>query len=449
MPSAHAKSAHKSLDWPFLIVAVLAGCGILAAAVVMLGLYISHPVVDLTHDVDWGYLNHGLSRIHSFRDTASWWTGTWCGEVPFWRPLTSYVFLGMRLLWQKEYMLPREISLIILHLCFVALGGLLIWRLTGRKWLVVLALYLFAGLRPYDLLTLFGSPWAVGETLSDPKNVVELLVGIPMLISLLLLSSGRWIGALIAAVIAVCFKETGFTTWPLAVLVLAWMNRYRMLSRDRMGYLVSSVRRNWLPIAIWVAALGILAGIHYAAVGVGYNCGTNRSWPWRALCYFGGPAVVPMVTRDFSPTIASAILFLSIVLTRRRSLLPRFLIVLGALTVAILIDSMIEHVSPDVSVVRTLNYRLNLKNIIMYGLWFAIVWESRHDWQIAAFGLAACFVAAIPSWMAAQVLEHARYQATFFMEIAVAAVLLESTAAVSRRVGSFTVSRRNALKLSE
>ncbi|MCX6376720.1 MAG: hypothetical protein NTU88_11930, partial [Armatimonadetes bacterium] len=97
--------------------------------------YIANPVVDLSHDVDWTCLNLGLHRIHGFGDTGRWWTGMWCGEVPFWRPLTSYVFWAMRLLWPPECMLPRELVLLAAHLAFVAAAGVLLWKLTRRRWL--------------------------------------------------------------------------------------------------------------------------------------------------------------------------------------------------------------------------------------------------------------------------------------------------------------------------
>lgn len=444
MPSAHAKTARRRPDWLFLTAAILVGCSIAAAAGRTIAFFAAHPIADLSANVDWGYLNHGLDRIHSFRDTASWWTGTWCGEVPFWRPLTSYVFWGERLLWPKECMFPREVIAVVLHLCFVALGGLLIWRLTGRKWLVVLSLYLFAGLRLYPVCTVFGVPGAVWETLSDPKNVPELLVGIPMLASLLLLLSRRWVGALVAAVIAVCFKETGFTTWPLAVVILAWTYRDRLMSRDRATCIVRGIRRNWLPVVVWAIVLGALAMVHHQAVGIGYNCGANKAWPFRAMCYFGGPVIVPLATRDLSPPVASLILFLAIMFTRRFSLLPKFLAVFAALAVAIMIDARLQHASLDVAAVRTLTYRLNLSTIIVSVVWLGIAWESRRDWQTVLLGLAACLVATIPTWMAAQVLEHARYQATFFMEMAVAAALLQSATAVSRAAGLVTASRKKS-----
>lgn len=432
MPSDHAKPANKRPDRLFLIAAITAGMSILYLAYMSLAMYVANPVVDLRGNIDWGHLNSGLDRIHSFRDTARWWTGTWCGEVPFWRPLTSYVFWGERLLWPREYMLPREVILVALHLWFVALGGLLIWRLTRRKWLVVLSLYLFAGLRIPQCWLFFGIPVAVTETLSDPKNVVELLVGIPMLASLIFLVSGRWVAALAMAALSVCFKETGFMTWPIALLALAWVYREHVLSADRVRYVAAGICRNWLPIAIWLVVLGVLSVIHYAAVGKGYNCGTNGAWHWRALAYFGGPPGASVVTRDYAPSIAAVLLFMSLLLTRGRSLLPRFFAVLGALAVSVIIGSYFRRVPLDIAVTVLLSYSLDLRLVLFCAAWLMVAWEGRHDWQTVTLGLGACFIAAIPTWMAAQALEHARYQATFFMELGVAAVLLRNAVVIRR-----------------
>ncbi|HET6454001.1 MAG TPA: hypothetical protein VFI02_06310, partial [Armatimonadota bacterium] len=52
---------------------ILVVAGILAWAWLATSLYIANPVVSLSDD--WGYLNGGLDKVHSFRDTARWWTG--------------------------------------------------------------------------------------------------------------------------------------------------------------------------------------------------------------------------------------------------------------------------------------------------------------------------------------------------------------------------------------
>ena len=422
-------------NWPRVfrlaaLVFVVASIALLARYALML--YVATPVVDLTYNVDWGYINTGLDRVSSFTDTARWWTGTWCGEVPFWRPLTSYVFWGMRLLWPPEYMLPRQIVSVTTHLIFVAMAGLLLWRLTRRPWLVLLTLWLFAGFRPYPVSRFFGQIWPVWDVLTGPKNIPDPLVGIAILASLLLLANGRWAAGLVAAAVSVGFKEVGFTTWPLALVALAWIHRDRVMAAGGIRYVIASIRRNWLPVTTWLLVLVLLLAVHFLAVGMGYNCGTNKAWHWRAASYFGGPIGGQLILRDPSPAIVAFLVVVALLALRRSSLLPRFIGVLIALAAGVLVDARLQGITWEVSTVKLLSYNMDLKTILISVFWLLVAWEARRDWQTVALGAAMCFIAAAPSWMAAQPLAHSRYTASLFMEVVVAAALCQSARAISR-----------------
>lgn len=414
--------------------AVLVSIGFQAATT--LKPYIAHPVQDLSRDVDWYYINIGLDRISSFGDTARWWTGTWCQEVSFfWRPLSSYAFWGMRLLWPAEYMLPRQAVLLFLHLCFVATGGLLLWRLTCRPRLVLLTLWLFAGLRPYPMRGLFGQVASVENVLLDPKNIPDPLAGIAMLASLLLLANGRWAVGLVAAVMSVGFKEVGFATWPLALIVLPWVHRDRVMAAGGTKYVTASIRRNWLPVTAWLLALALLLVIHLLAVGAGSGFHVSAISYERAALYFGGPIAVKLLLGDPSPVIVAFLVAGAILALRRLSLLPRLIGVLLALAVGIALDTRLQGTPWDVSMVRLLTFGLDLATVLACIIWLLVAWEARHDWQTVALGAAMCLVAALPTWASSRALEHSRYAASFFMEIAVAAALAQAarTAVKSRR----------------
>lgn len=390
--------------------------------------YISDPS-DQFLDTDWGYLNQGLDRISSFSDTARWWTGTWCGEVPFWRPLTSYAFWGMRLLWPKEYMLPRQIIHIILHLCFTALGGLLLWRLTRRRWLALMTIWLFAGSRPSMDFLGSARPSAVIGLLTSPKNIPDPLVGIAILVSLLLLADGRWLSALFAAVVSVCFKELGFMTWPLALLILAWKHRENLIVSGRLEYIIGRCRRNCLPVIAWLSVLGLLVIIHFLAVGIGYRVGANSSWYHRALAYLGGPVISNLFEANFVVPIIAILSAFVIIRFRRSSVFLRITGVLLALALGIALDSYLLGTTWDTSMARLLGCRPT--DILADIIWLIIAWEARHDWYTVVLGLAACFITAMPAWMAGQVTMHVLYVPSFFMEVAMAAALLQSAKAIA------------------
>lgn len=413
-----------------VVAAVIVFASVIFKATASLTPYLAAPMRDLSKDIDWGYLNGGLDRVHSFRDTARWWTGTWCGEVPFWRPLTSYVFLAMRLLWPPEHMLPRQIILVILHLCFTAQAVVLLWKLTRRPWLILLSMYLFAGWRPY----LAGQPQAyvlpVNDLLLDPKNISDPLVGLAILASLLFLAKGRWVPALIAAAASVGFKESGFTTWPLAMLMLGWIHRDRILTAGGLKHTTESLKRNMLPIAAWILVLLVLLVVHFLAVGVGFREGSNEFWSWRLAVFFGWPPLSNLLLFDRSAAFMALFLFAAVLVTKRARILVKFLAVLTGIAVGITVDTFLLSTSWAVSATRILALGGSLHNTLVCILWLTIVWFARHDWKCIGFGLLMAVAAAAPSWMAAQTWAHARYVSSVFLEMAVAAVIIQNVKTV-------------------
>ena len=403
----------------FACAAIIVATSVLVMAYLALAPYIDHPTRDLSKDIDWSYLNRGLDQIHGFRDTGRWWTGTWCGVVPFWRPLTSYIFWVERLLWPKEYMLPRQIILVVLHLVFVAMAGYLTWRLTGRRWLALLSMWLFAGFRPFPITSFFGYNFAVYDLLLDPKNVTDPLSGIAMIASLIFLVNGSWLASLALAMVSVGFKETGFMTWPMALLIMAWKPGAK-------HHILNALKRRWLPVSAWTAGFLSLAVVHYLAVGLGYRMGTNAAWLGRAELYFGGPIGRLFVLDDPGAAIVSLLVFLAIIGSRKLSLLPRFIGIMAALTVGVLVDTRLQHTSWDASMVRLLTYRLDLKVTLLCLFWLLVAWEGRYDWRTVGFGLGMSLVSSVPTWFAAQTQEHTRYVSAFFMEMAVAAAILST-----------------------
>jgi len=414
----------------FACAAIIVATSVLVMAYLALVPYIDHPTRDLSKDIDWSYLNRGLDQIHGFRDTGRWWTGTWCGVVPFWRPLTSYVFWVERLLWPKEFLLPRQIILVVLHLVFVAMAGYLTWRLTGRRWLAVLSIWLFAGFRPFPITSFFGYNFAVYDLLLDPKNITDPLNGIAIIASLIFLVNGRWLAALALAMVSVGFKETGFMTWPMALLIMAWKPGAKR-------HILNALKRRWLPVSAWTAGFLGLAVVHCLAVGFGYRMGTNAAWLGRAELYFGGPIGRLFVLDDPGAAIVSLLLFLAIIGSRKLSLLPRFIGIMAALTVGVLVDTRLQHTSWDASMVRLLTYRLDLKVTLLCLFWLLVAWEGRYDWRTVGFGLGISLVSSVPTWFAAQTQEHTRYVSAFFMEMAVAAAILSAAKQVWKPIHGF------------
>lgn len=422
MPEAVGRTEMKSKTfWVLLILVIMS---VMTVAWMFLVPYIESPVRDLSYDIDWSFINKGLDRIHSFSDTGRWWTSTWCGEVPFWRPLTSYVFWIERLIWPSGYMLPRQIVSILLHLCFVLMAGILVWRLTRNPWVTLLTVYLFGGIRIGSIYPLLGS---VTDTLSDPKNIPDPLVGMAMLISLMLLMNGRWKAALIAAMISTGFKETGYMTWFLAPLVLLWQYRHNMSNQWR-EYVANSIRRNLVPIITWTVVLIALAAIHYSAVGFGLQQGENRNWLCKVTVYHLGPVLNGLFTPNLAEPVIAILIATILIGFRRFSIILRLIGILIAVAIGVLTDVYIGKTSWEVSITQLLICHVYW--ILAYIVWLLLAWEARHEWQIISLTLAMSAITAAPTWFATQVLTHARYVSALFMEIAVAVAICRSISAV-------------------
>jgi hypothetical protein len=66
-------------------------------------------------DIDTWFIHGGLVKAPRFRDTWQWWVGTWAGQVPFYRPLTSMVFWAE---WQtfRDHEARYALLAILIHL---------------------------------------------------------------------------------------------------------------------------------------------------------------------------------------------------------------------------------------------------------------------------------------------------------------------------------------------
>ncbi len=411
------------LNYSFVFALILVALSVIISLYSALFPYIEEPYRDLSNDIDWGFLNRGLDRIHCFKDTSRWWVGTWCGEVPFWRPLTSYVFLVERLLWHKEYLLPRQIVLECCHVIFILFSASLLWRLTRRNWLVLITIWLFAGARPFPISYLIPTPPSVLDTLYDPKNIPEPLAGTAIVACLLSLSYGRWVLAVVLAAISVCFKEIGFTAWPLALITLAWLNKRKVLARGGLTYVLASIVRHKAAVAVWLVVLAGLGFIHWFSVGVGYSIGSNTMWWWRAIIFLSGRVITTLLPPVHAAVVISCLAFGFVLLLRRYSIVFKLLGVLVAFAVGVVIDARQLNIPWQVSMARMLLIRGELPLIIVSIFWLWAAWQARRDWQTVVLGLAMAVASSAPSFLVTQAIAHTRYIASIFLSMVPAAAI--------------------------
>ncbi|MGE4406385.1 hypothetical protein [Pseudomonas sp.] len=238
-------------------------------------------------DCDRVLIYQGLREAPRFRDTFKWWTGTWVGNVPFWRPLTSLLFWAE---WRAFGWGNQDAWMLVLGLSHV---------------LACAALFLFAealvgspavGLFAVGLFSLPGLPSPLGAlwqpraafVLTSWKNFPDSLLSLVALLALSAALKGMAAHASILAVAGACLKETGFLVVPAVIALGAHGDR-------RMTRLV-----RWVPL---VAITTLLALLKLETVGAGFILGTNRQLGWRALINLCGRPVAVLLSPDAAMAI--------------------------------------------------------------------------------------------------------------------------------------------------
>jgi len=221
----------------------------------------------------------GLEKAPRLMDTLRWWTGTWAGQVPFYRPLTSYVFW---LEWNafggqgRLYNLAAFGAHLLASLAFTAF----VYRLaeTHRvRYPTVAALgavFLWVGF-------LSGHRSDVVHRILMWKNQPDSLAAACCFFSLLscLSTPPRGGGGDRAGVLwylAACgFKEVAV---PLPLVLLALPG----------GALRKSEGRRRAAVFFGAAALFLV--VRWLALRqVGYQYGSNTAWGERTLAHLAGP----------------------------------------------------------------------------------------------------------------------------------------------------------------
>jgi hypothetical protein len=239
-----------------------------------------------TTDLDTGLIHDGLLQAPHFVDTLQWWVGRWAGEVPFYRPLTSYVFwVEWKLFGDHEwwYGVPTFAA----HVFATVLAAALAYRLAQRwrvAWPALAAVgtaAIFTGLtRDYRLFVVVNitNYWK-----NQPDSLAAGFCFLAVLSYLRAQSQGRsWAGGAIGYYLAACcFKEVAVPL-PVVCAVL------------EVAELRTAGWRRPLARAGLLAGSGLLflAFRAWAIEGVGYTYGSNNRWLDRTLLELLGPVSV-------------------------------------------------------------------------------------------------------------------------------------------------------------
>lgn len=218
----------------------------------------------------------GLAQKTTLLSTFSWWSGPWCGQIPFFRPITSQLF------WLEDTVFGRQRfhlwlwTALVSHLVAMALTFRVFEQIFQSKVVPVVTIALFAGpavflgIKMRDFVLINDHYYM---TIPLWKNSPEYWASIAIFASCLAFMAKRYWLTLVCMVVAICTKESGFAILP-ALALIAWH------------------RREWPPIKFWIAG-GLITALIFAyrlmVLGTfGYRLGSNNQWWFRIMLYYGG-----------------------------------------------------------------------------------------------------------------------------------------------------------------
>ncbi len=287
-------------------------------------------IVEARADPDTVLIHGGLIQAPRFRDTFRWWTGTWAGQVPFYRPLPSLLFWGEWKLygdWENRYALfPLlfyflalyqflrlasdlfvyvrcpwpAIAILLSGLIFIdGLGMFPLRSMTSAAVMVhwknqvdsVCAVFFFLSLRAYLRVLSHRAPVHRGT-----RNNAEEAVA-PSSVRLTARPPLRALWAALGWYLASCGSKEAGVVLP---LLLIGLEAPALLSRQR-----PQVRAALLRLAPFLTALPLFLLYRTWCLGtaVGFQYGSNGSWRGRLLSSAFGPVSASAVMRQW-PTLA-------------------------------------------------------------------------------------------------------------------------------------------------
>ena len=237
-------------------------------------------------DIDTRLIHDGLLLAPRFRDTARWWSGTWVGQVPFYRPLTSMLFWTEWKLWGDNER-PSVALGVLLHLWAVfefarfadtlfrrfrvpkASQGVLVAGLTFVTGLFILS-------NEQDILAEVFSLW------KNQPDAVSLALFCLTLRSYLKSRPSQWTRVASLALYALlCFTKEAGAFLPLLLPILEASELLDPKTRR------SAVVR--LVPFFGLMALYLLLRRLFLHQAVGYVYGSNQAWDYRLGLNVLGP----------------------------------------------------------------------------------------------------------------------------------------------------------------
>ena len=263
-----------------------------------------------TWDIDTSLIHAGLERAPSLADTLSWWTGPWVGQVPFYRPLSSYLFwIEWKIFGVHEwlYAFPGLIGHILATTLFAALG-LALGRGRGLRRpevAAVVAAWGFSGWLMQSRAAVVDS--VIGAWKNQPDTFAAVFSFCALLCYIGAQRRGRTIPILAAiCYLAACgFKEIAVPLPAVCLVLEMGRLRHDRGAASRLGWMIG-------------AAIAFLCIRALALQGMGYTYGSNDQWIGRTLQELAGPFAATLIAGEWLGNAAGIWCFAVILFFARR-----------------------------------------------------------------------------------------------------------------------------------
>jgi hypothetical protein len=343
-----------------------------------------------------------VEQCKTFSQTISFWTNDYTPGVPFYRPLSLTCFWLQYQAFGCDHFNRWLLVSIVIHLTFCLLLAFFLKRLTGSTSVAIISLLVFGAYRVINAGVL-SNFWLMGEPPSltaviNWKDQPTQLADIGTLLALMFAQREKWIFGLFCAMTAVLFKESGWISYAMVVILLIGTGR---IGRVPVWVYFSAIACICLPLVLrYSSGMGLIGGEHI---------GTNMNWYVRYFNVVSGAYVQGFSTPCWPAALFATALY-GVVRLRRVTLLIRLALAVLALAIGSLLEARISQTSAAVGMVMLVDSQLRLPYVCTcFGFLVigAILFEDVELRKDAAVLIALFLVAAMPYVAASQVSRHA------------------------------------------
>jgi hypothetical protein len=389
-------------------------------------------------DVDDALFVRNAESRPTFGSTFFWWHHNWIGQAfPFyWRPLTVQSYWVECRLFGPDRFDRWQTADIAFHVLFACLLAVFAWRITGSKFaapITVLAFTSFrpiSGLEPAYFVSAFTTP-AANVVLDNWKDQPEMWTGACAVGALLCALSRRWWAALALAAISVCYKESGWMTFPMLLACAVYTRQVPTIPRSV-----------WIATGLVVFALiALRASAGHSVLVPHHDSGSSGGLGRYVHAVIDGD--LQLLTTNLWPIPLFGFAAAVLTFLRRPGLIARVvigLILFAAAGAAVGYGNSADLASGTEMMIDPAAKLDEVTHCFLYGVIILLAWRDVPVRRMALCLYVLVLLSAIPSCFVLQPNLHMLYLTNAFQSVLVAAVGL----AAIRQAAALLTGQRNA-----